>query len=378
VFPTGFGAVNAGNRGVSNLGHGANAPTGLIRYWAAAREAAGCSEEPYVADTLEQALAAAVAAHGEGLARVLARCAFVVNGTPVSRRDPATVQLVDGGTIEVLPPFAGGAPARGCDHDVVTSVSAAPDGSSARAVLVAGLAAISTSLFAVVVLGASSSGRVLLASALLVIQLALVIGWFRSAHLTTVGQASGALAAIAAAVAADVVLLRTHDRANVRGLAGVLAGLVIVAFIIQLARRDGRDRLTNAISASVASGALAIAVSVLIAVRGGPHGTTLVAVALTAVAVGVLPVQSQVPLWASIPAGLALGAGAGLLVSHETGAFGLGTGAVVALVSVALAVGARAALAKVPVGIVAWPVAATLPLVVVPPAVLVVARIMVG
>jgi hypothetical protein len=260
----------------------------------------------------------------------------------------------------------------------VPPVPALPSGSSARAVLIAALAAISTSLFAVVVLAASSSGRVLLAAALLVVQLALVFGWFRSAHLATLGQASGAFASIAAAVAADIVLLRTHDRANVRGLAGVLAGLVIVAFVIQLARRDGRDRLTNAISASVASGALAIAVSVLIAVRGGPHGTTLVAVALTAVAVGVLPVQPHVPLWASIPAGLALGAGAGLLVSHATGAFGLGTGAVVALVSVALAVGARAALAKVPAGVVAWPVAATLPLVVVPPAVLVVARIMVG
>jgi sulfur-carrier protein len=112
VFPTGFGAVNAGNRGVSDPENenGAELPTGVIRYWAAAREAAGCSEEPYAAETLARALLAAVARHGEGLARVLARCAFVVDGTPVSRRDPATVQLVDGGTIEVLPPFAGGAP----------------------------------------------------------------------------------------------------------------------------------------------------------------------------------------------------------------------------------------------------------------------------
>jgi hypothetical protein len=225
------------------------------------------------------------------------------------------------------------------------------------------LAAVSTSLVAAIVLAASSGGRLLLAAALLGVQLALVIGWFRSAHLNTVGQASGAFAAMAASVAADVVMLRTHDRANVRGLAGVLAGLVILAFVIQLARRDGRDRLTNALGASVASGALAIAMSVLLAVRGGPHGTTLVA---------------QVPLWASIPAGVGVGAGAGLLVSHEAGAFGLGTGAVVALVSVALSVGARAALSKVPPGVVAWPVAASLPLVVVPPAVLVVARIMVG
>ncbi len=112
--------MNAGNRGVSDP------PTGLIRYWAAAREAAGCAEEPYVAETLEQALAAATAQHGAGLARVLARCAFVVDGTPVSRRDPATVRLAAGGTIEVLPPFAGGAigvlpPFRGRRLDPATS-----------------------------------------------------------------------------------------------------------------------------------------------------------------------------------------------------------------------------------------------------------------
>jgi len=103
VFPSGFGDVNAGNRGVSDR------PNGVIRYWAAAREAAGCSEEPYAAESLEQALAAAISRHGQGLARVLARCAFVVDGTPASRRDPATVLLSAGGTIDVLPPFAGGA-----------------------------------------------------------------------------------------------------------------------------------------------------------------------------------------------------------------------------------------------------------------------------
>ncbi len=99
----GFGDVNASNRDISKR------PTGIIRYWAAAREAAGCAEEPYTAETLEEALAAAVSAHGAGLERVLARCAFVVDGTPVSRRDRSSVQLAAGGTIEVLPPFAGGA-----------------------------------------------------------------------------------------------------------------------------------------------------------------------------------------------------------------------------------------------------------------------------
>ncbi|WBB58424.1 MoaD/ThiS family protein [Streptomyces sp. WMMC500] len=81
---------------------------GTIRYWAAAKAAAGTAEEPYAADTLAEALAAARGRHGEGLARVLARCSFLVDGRAVGARDHAGVALADGGTVEVLPPFAGG------------------------------------------------------------------------------------------------------------------------------------------------------------------------------------------------------------------------------------------------------------------------------
>jgi molybdopterin converting factor small subunit len=87
-------------------------PTGMIRYWAGAREAAGVAEEPYAADTLADALSAAIERHGGSvgaLAKVLGRCAFVVDGAPVSRQDPTAVRLSAGGTVEVLPPFAGGA-----------------------------------------------------------------------------------------------------------------------------------------------------------------------------------------------------------------------------------------------------------------------------
>jgi sulfur-carrier protein len=107
-FPSGFVGVNAGNPAMSS---DPALSSGTLRYWAAAREAAGTPEEPYCASSLAQALDSAVARHGgpDGpLARVLARCAFVVDGAPASRRDPATVELTDGGTIEVLPPFAGG------------------------------------------------------------------------------------------------------------------------------------------------------------------------------------------------------------------------------------------------------------------------------
>jgi molybdopterin converting factor small subunit len=83
-------------------------PAGLIRYWAAARDAAGTTEEPYDAVTLADALTAAAERHDERFRNVLARCSFLVDDAPVGGRDHATVGLSDGGTVEVLPPFAGG------------------------------------------------------------------------------------------------------------------------------------------------------------------------------------------------------------------------------------------------------------------------------
>ncbi|MFD6421795.1 MoaD/ThiS family protein [Streptomyces sp. NPDC060198] len=81
---------------------------GTIRYWAAAKAAAGTAEEPYAATTLAEALDAARTRHPGELVRVLLRCSFLVDGAPVGARRHETVRLAEGGTVEVLPPFAGG------------------------------------------------------------------------------------------------------------------------------------------------------------------------------------------------------------------------------------------------------------------------------
>lgn len=79
-----------------------------LRYWAAAKAAAGLAEESVEAPTLAAALATATAAHGDRLAQVLTRCSFLVDGNPVGSRDRASVRLPAGAVVEVLPPFAGG------------------------------------------------------------------------------------------------------------------------------------------------------------------------------------------------------------------------------------------------------------------------------
>ncbi|MCI4041875.1 MULTISPECIES: MoaD/ThiS family protein [Streptomyces] len=81
---------------------------GTIRYWAAAKAAAGTAEEPYAAATLAEALDAVRERHPGELSQVLRRCSFLIDGNPVGSRGHETVRLAEGGTVEVLPPFAGG------------------------------------------------------------------------------------------------------------------------------------------------------------------------------------------------------------------------------------------------------------------------------
>lgn len=85
-------------------------PKVTIRYWAAAKEAAGVAEESVEAVTLRDALNAAVAARrpDKRLEAVIARSSFLVNADPVGRAAKESVALAEGAVIEVLPPFAGG------------------------------------------------------------------------------------------------------------------------------------------------------------------------------------------------------------------------------------------------------------------------------
>jgi molybdopterin converting factor small subunit len=81
-----------------------------MRYWAAAKQAAGVAEETISAETLGDALAVALAGRdGAGpLRTVLARSSFLVDGSPVGTRPPHSVLLAESAVVEVLPPFAGG------------------------------------------------------------------------------------------------------------------------------------------------------------------------------------------------------------------------------------------------------------------------------
>lgn len=81
-----------------------------VRYWAAAKDAAGTPEEVVKAEHLADVLDAIQASRpGDSrFAAVISRSSFLVNDQPVGTRDPVELALPDGATIEVLPAFAGG------------------------------------------------------------------------------------------------------------------------------------------------------------------------------------------------------------------------------------------------------------------------------
>lgn len=83
-----------------------------VRYWASAREAAGCVSEDVPVDgdvTLSELVRRLVEAHADArFERVVGVCSVLVGDRPVKGLDPDTVVLRPGDVVEMLPPFAGG------------------------------------------------------------------------------------------------------------------------------------------------------------------------------------------------------------------------------------------------------------------------------
>ena len=84
-----------------------------LRYWAAAKQAAGAAEEQLRPGSCHVARRPACrgAAGAPGRRRLRAgagRCSFLVDGDPVGTRPHASVRLAPGAVVEALPPFAGG------------------------------------------------------------------------------------------------------------------------------------------------------------------------------------------------------------------------------------------------------------------------------
>lgn len=81
-----------------------------VRYWAAARAAAGRVEDQVAGTSVAEVLAAVRAVHAESsqFAQVLDVSSLLLGDQPLGMRDLTEVSVGPGDVVEVLPPFAGG------------------------------------------------------------------------------------------------------------------------------------------------------------------------------------------------------------------------------------------------------------------------------
>lgn len=80
-------------------------PPVLVRYYAAARAAAGVTEESARAATVSALRTELVARHSPRFAAVWDACSLLIDGRAGTEKDR---RLTAGAVVEVLPPFAGG------------------------------------------------------------------------------------------------------------------------------------------------------------------------------------------------------------------------------------------------------------------------------
>jgi len=169
---------------------------------------------------------------------------------------------------------------------------------------------------AVVAAGAAAAGQAQLALAVLVCQAMLVAGWCSASALPA--QHGGAVVGIGAGLLADALLLLSGlpvpglpvsglpvpgGEASLSPLLAVAAATFPAAVVAQLLRRDGHERLTASLAATVTVGVLAVLMSTLVAERGATQGRTVTVAVILAAGLA--------------PAVLSLAATPAAAVSHE-------------------------------------------------------------
>ncbi|NUU23406.1 MAG: hypothetical protein HOV68_18125, partial [Streptomycetaceae bacterium] len=192
-------------------------------------------------------------------------------------------------------------------------------------------ALLTTGLAGVLLVSALAGGGAAVAGVLF-LQVLTAAGWFRLHGMWPARQ--GIALAVLAGVAADVsVLLAGNDALAI--LPGVLAGVLGVVLLQQLARRDGRPELMPALTVT-ASAALLTVLDVMYVLAARVEGPgvkdgALVVVGVAAVAAAVLPASLPLPGPVGSVIGLAaatgVGVAAGSALHLESASLLLGVGA---------------------------------------------------
>jgi hypothetical protein len=156
--------------------------------------------------------------------------------------------------------------------------------------------------------------------------------------------------ALGSAAAIGTVLATTQDP-YLAWLPAAMAGSMIVAFIHQLARRDGRPRLVESVASTITAIAIVVSGASLVALPRTEHGAWVVAIASAAVAISAvtdLAGGSRRLLPWLLPLSMFAGGFAAVVVSHLLGAAGWGVAALLGVLAAGISHAVRRVLATLP------------------------------
>jgi len=156
--------------------------------------------------------------------------------------------------------------------------------------------------------------------------------------------------ALGSAAAIGTVLATPTDP-YLAWLPAALAGSMLVAFIHQLARRDGRPRLVESIASTITALAIVVSGASLVALPHTGEGTWVVVIASAAMAVSAvtdLAGGSRRLLPWLLPLAMLAGGIAGIFVGYLLGAVGWGVAALLGVLSAGVSHAVRRVLAALP------------------------------
>ena len=130
-----------------------------------------------------------------------------------------------------------------------------------------------------------------------------------------------------------------------------LAGSMMVAFLHQLARRDGRPRLVEAVASTVTAIAIVVSGASLVALPGTEHGAWVVAIASAAVAVSAMTDLAggsrRLCAWL-LPMAMLAGGAVAILVGNLAGDVSWGAAALLGVLAAGVSHAVRRVLATLP------------------------------
>ena len=146
-------------------------------------------------------------------------------------------------------------------------------------------------------------------------------------------------------------VLATREDPFLAWMPAALAGAMVVAFLHQIARKDGRPRLVESIAAIITAIAIVVSGASLVALPRTEHGAWVVAIASAAIAVSAVTDLAggsrRLCAWL-LPLAMLAGGVVAVLVGHRLGAPGWGAAALLGVLAAGVSHAVRRVLATLP------------------------------